>query len=83
MILTRNEAIERLHEVLVTPATTTVRGIATEVQLDEDDGMRAPCALSIDNTFLANKALLIEPMTTLSPERMSEVCQALAAATGC
>jgi mRNA interferase MazF len=39
LILTRSEAVERLHDILVAPVTRTVRGIPTEVPLDEGDGM--------------------------------------------
>jgi mRNA interferase MazF len=83
LILSRDEAIERLHDVLAVPATSTVRGIETEVQLGESDGMLAVCALSLDNTFLIEKALLTGRITELSAARMSEVCRALDVATGC
>jgi mRNA-degrading endonuclease toxin of MazEF toxin-antitoxin module len=81
--LTRDEAIERLHDVLVVPATSTVRGIKTEVQLEESDGMLAACALSLDNTFLAEKAMLTKRITELGAAKMSEVCRALSTATSC
>ncbi len=41
------------------------------------------CALSLDNTTLMPKAFLRERICTLGPERMAEVCRALALATGC
>jgi mRNA-degrading endonuclease toxin of MazEF toxin-antitoxin module len=59
------------------------RSYETEVQLDESDGMLAACALSLDNTFLAEKAMLGERITALGPAKMDEVCRALDAATGC
>jgi mRNA interferase MazF len=83
LVITRNEAIDKLYEILVVPATRTVRGIATEVAIDREDGMPDACALSLDNTFLARKALLTERITELGPERMHEVCRALSAATDC
>jgi len=83
LVITRNEAIDKLYEILVVPATRTVRGIATEVAIDREDGMPNACALSLDNTFLARKALLTERITELGPERMHEVCHALSAATDC
>lgn len=39
LILTRDEAIDRLNEVFVVLATTNVRGLVTEVELGPDDGM--------------------------------------------
>ncbi len=83
LVITRDEAIEKLHEVLVVPATSTVRGLASEVAVDRDDGMPAACALSLDNIFTARRALLTERITKLGPARMDEVCRALSSATSC
>lgn len=60
-----------------------MRGIATEVALTRDDGMPQDCVLSLDNTTLVPREFLVERITRLRPERMSEVCGALALATGC
>ena len=83
VIVSRNEAIERLHDILVVPATSTMRGIETEVELEESDGMHATCALSLDNTFLAEKVMPTRQIIELGAARMAEVCRALAAASGC
>jgi mRNA interferase MazF len=39
LILTRDEIIDRLNEVIVVPVTRTIRGLTTEVVLTPDDGM--------------------------------------------
>lgn len=83
LVLTRQAAIPVLHTVLAVPATRTVRGIPTEVPLDEDDGMPVPCALALDNVALVPKAWFSERICRLSPVRMRAVCDALAVATGC
>jgi mRNA interferase MazF len=83
LILTRNTAISVLNQVLGVPTTRTRRGIPTEVALDESDGMPQPCVLTVDNVGLVRTALLIERIATLGPDRMDEVCRALAYATGC
>lgn len=67
----------------VVPMTRTIRGIETEVQLDETDGMPKPCVLSLDNTFLAEKIYLTQRITELGTGKMQEVCAALARATAC
>jgi mRNA-degrading endonuclease toxin of MazEF toxin-antitoxin module len=81
--LTRDEALERLSEILIVPATRSVRDIPTHVRLDESDGMPWPCALTLDTTGPLARGLLIERITALGPERMDEVCRALAYATRC
>lgn len=84
LVLLRDEAIEKLNRVLVVPSTTEgARQIPTHVWLDEADGMREPCALTLDNTFAARKALLTHRITVLGAEKMDEVCRGLAAASGC
>jgi mRNA interferase MazF len=83
LVLTRDEAIERLSEVLIVPATRSVRDILTHVHLDESDGMPWPCALALDTTGPLVRGLCIEPIATLGPAKMAEVCRALNAATGC
>src|SRR4051794_1081794 len=83
LILTRQAAIPVLNAVLAVPATRTIRQIPTEVVLDAADGMPEECALSFDNLTLVPKELFRTRITRLSLERMTEVCRALALASGC
>ncbi len=82
-IITRDEAVPVLNRVLAVPATTTIRGIPTEVTLDSSDGMPRPCVLAADNVARLRPALCAERITTLSPERMARLCEALRRATAC
>lgn len=82
-ILTRQAAIPVLNALLVAPATRTVRGIPPELSPGLGDGMPYDCALSFDNLVTVPKALLVEPITTLGPERFDELCATLRTATGC
>ena len=83
LVLMRDAAIAALRSVIAVPATTTIRGIPTEVELGPEDGMPRDCVLSVDNTTLLPKAFFVEPICTLGPERMASVCRALDHATGC
>ncbi len=83
LILTRTDAIAVLNQLVAVPATQTVRGIPTEVSLDETDGMPKPCALSLDNVTVIRKALCTERITKLGGERLAAVCRALRIATAC
>jgi mRNA interferase MazF len=83
LVLTRDTAIEHLQSVLGVPATTTIRGIPTEVELGPKDGMPSTCVLSLDNTRVIPKAFFRERICRLGLERMDSVCRALAVATGC
>jgi mRNA interferase MazF len=83
LVLTRQAAIPVLHALLAVPATGTIRQIPTEVVLDQRDGMPDECALSLDNLTVVPKELFAARITRLSVERMTEVCRALALASGC
>ena len=83
VVLTRDGVVQRLSSVLAAGVTTRVRDLPTEVPLDEGDGMPRPCVISLDNVNVERRALLVERITRLGPERMAQVCDALAIATGC
>jgi mRNA interferase MazF len=83
LILSRDSVIGLLRTVVAVPATRSIRNIPTEVPLDESDGIRTPCVLSTDNVGLYNKAYLTRHLTTLSPQRLAQVCHALSVAIDC
>ena len=57
LVLTRDEAIDRLSGVFVVVATTVIRGLSTEVELGPDDGMPRVCVLNADHTGQACQGL--------------------------
>jgi len=83
LVLIRDSAIPALTALVCVPATRTVRGIPSEVELGPDDGMPDRCALSFDNVRVLRKSYFRERICTLGPERMASVCRALGIATGC
>jgi mRNA interferase MazF len=83
LVLTRQGAISVLNRVLAVPATRTIRGIPTEVVLDQDDGMPQPCALSFDNVVTMPQSLFTERICRLGVDRLDRVCRALRTAAGC
>lgn len=83
LVLTRDRAVPVLHSVIAVPATTTARRVPTEVRVGVEDGMPDDGVLTLDNLTLMPKAFFRERICSLGPERMAQVCQALARATGC
>lgn len=83
LILTRDTAVTVLTSVLAVPATRTIRGIPTEVELGPNDGMPDRCVLTLDNVRTIAREAFVERICTLAPERMARVCRALGIATGC
>ena len=82
VVLTRDSAIGYLSSLTVAPITTTIRNIRSEVLLDQEDGMRVPCAVNCDNLLTVPKRSLGSLIAVLSPSKMAAVGQALAFALG-
>jgi mRNA interferase MazF len=82
MILTRNEVLGRLSEIIVVPATRTIRGLATEVVLTSDDGMPVACALNFDHVSLAQQDRLGPVLCVLPEARWPDARRALLMACG-
>ena len=72
-----------VHDLIVCPATGTIRGLDTEVELGSDDGMPRSCVLNLANTTSGEKAMLTERIAELGAAKMDAVCRALNVATSC
>lgn len=83
LILSRDEAIEVLSTVIVAPITSTIRDLPSQVVIGEAEGLAHDSAISLDHVHCVERAKLVHRLGRLSPERMREVCGALAVATGC
>jgi mRNA interferase MazF len=83
VVLTRNEAIPVMHSVLVAPLTRRRRGIATEIQFDEQDGVAVESYANFDNLKTMRKSTLTRRLGKLSEGRWHEVCAAVQAAIDC
>ncbi len=82
LLLTRDGVIGQLQEIIVAPATTTIRGLATEVILTPEDGMPKVCALNFDHVSLARRDNIGFLLCNLSERRWEEVRTALLCACG-
>jgi mRNA interferase MazF len=82
LLLTRDTVIGFLDEIIIVPVTRTVRGIATEVLLDEEDGMQTLCAANFDHLGLVHRSRLGKTIAMLRPERWPDAEEALLVACG-
>lgn len=82
LILTRDDVIDNLNEIIVVPITRTIRGLATEVVLTPDDGMPVESALNFDHVALAQRQRIGAVICTLPEERWAEVRHSLLTACG-
>jgi len=81
-LLSRDAMLPSLNEVIVVPATRTIRGIDTEVVHTADDGMPAACALNFDHVSLARKERIGPTIARLDEGRWHEIERALLMACG-
>ena len=77
LILSRDAMLEYLGEVTVAPITTTVRDIPSEVFLSNNDGMSKDCAINFDHIQTVSKGKIGSLITTLSPEKLKQVRDAI------
>jgi mRNA interferase MazF len=68
---------------MVAPITSTIRGAPGEVVLGVDEGLEHESAVNLDHVQTVDKSRPRRFVGTVGPYRMSQVCRALAIATGC
>ena len=83
LVLTRSSAIAYLSTVTIAPVTSTIRDVPSEVVLNEEDGMKSPCAVNLHNAVTVSQQRLGRRVAHLSAVRMNEVCAALRFSLGC
>jgi mRNA interferase MazF len=83
LVLTRQEVIGLLHTVMVAPITSTRRGAPSEVIVGVPEGLGHDSAVNLDHVQTVEQRQLVGYVGHLGPEKMVEVCRALAVATGC
>lgn len=77
LVLTRSSVIASLSEVTVAPVTTSIREIPSEAALSTGDGMPRDCVVNCDHLQTVPQSRLGALLTTLSPEKMHPVTEAV------
>lgn len=83
LIVTRNEAIEVLNNVVVAPLTSTVRSIPTCVPVGPEHGIDRESVATFDNLAAIPQALLTVRLGTLGSTAAQQICSALEALVDC
>ncbi len=84
LVLTRPEVIEVRALVTVAEVTTSVRHIAAEVDIDQEDaGLDRPSVINCDGLHTITKASLTTYAGSVNEETMERVCAAIGYAVGC
>ena len=83
LVLSRNEAIPVLNNVVVAPVTSTIRDIPICLPVGRDEGIDHDSVASFDNMAAVPKRLLTTRLGTLGPAGRVAICTALRALADC
>jgi mRNA interferase MazF len=82
LLLSRNDAYTYLSKFIAVEITTTIRRIAAEIPLGEEEGLPTACVANCDNLRMVPRLALAKRAGQLAPERRIEVKRAMGAALG-
>lgn len=83
VVLSRQILLDVLQTATVVPVTTTLHGSPTEVELGIEDGLKTVSCANLANIQTVLKRNLTRYLGTTRPEKLIELCRALAIASGC
>jgi len=82
LLLSRDAAYLTRDLIIITPVTTRVRRIPTEVALGPEEGLRRASVANLDTIQMIAKWRLQERIATLSPQKLQALDAALRFALG-
>ena len=83
LVLTRDPVASRIGSVVVAALTRTRRGLVSELELTQADGVPTDSVVNFDNIHTIPRHTFRRKVTALPAARMAEACRTLQAATGC
>jgi mRNA interferase MazF len=84
LLLTRSEVLDVRDLVTVAEITTSIRGLAAEVDLDDVQfGLDRPAVINCDGLHTITQESLTGPVGRVGDDVMRKVCAAVSYALGC
>jgi mRNA interferase MazF len=84
LVLTRNEVLEVRSLVTVAEITSTMRGLAAEVPIDNElTGLDQESAINCDGLHTVPQSLLTKHVGAIDKKHLQRVCAAIDYALGC
>jgi mRNA interferase MazF len=83
LVVSRDEVISVLNNVVVAPVTSTVRNIPTCIHVGPDQGLDHESVATFDNLAAVPKSVLTGQLGELGIGGRRQICDALAALTNC
>ncbi|MBV6510456.1 MAG: putative endoribonuclease MazF5 [Acidimicrobiales bacterium] len=83
LIVSRDEAIAVLNNVVVAPVTSTIRDIPTCIPVGPDQGIDHDSVVTFDNLAAVPKTVLTTRLGELGVAGRHQICRALDAVANC
>jgi len=83
LIVSRDEVIPVVNNVVVAPVTRTIRAIPTCIPVGADQGIDRDSVATFDNLAAVPKSVLTARLGTLGPIGRNQICEALNALANC
>jgi len=84
LLLTRSEVLDVRELVTVAEITTSIRGLAAEVDIDDAEaGLDRPSVVNCDALHTVAQTSLTGPVGRVGEDVMRKVCSSLSYALGC
>lgn len=83
LVVTRDEVIPVLNNVVVAPITSTIRTIPTCIPVGPDEGIDHDSVATFDNLAAVPKSVLTTRLGELGPDGRRRICKALEAVANC
>lgn len=83
LVISRNEVIPVVNNVVVAPVTSSVRDIPTCIHVGPEQGLDHDSVATFDNLAVVPKSALTVRLGTLGLGGRRQICEALAALADC
>ncbi len=83
LVISRDEAIPVLNNVVVAPVTSTIRNIPTCIPVGAGEGIDHDSVATFDNLAAVPKSVLTTRLGSLGVDGRLQICRALQAMANC
>lgn len=83
LVVTRDEVIPALNNIVVAPITSTIRSIPTCIPVGPDEGIDHDSVATFDNLAAVPKSVLTTRLGSLGADGRRQICNALEAMANC
>lgn len=83
LVISRDEVIPVVNNVVVAPVTSTIRNIPTCIPVGPDEGIDHDSVATFDSVAAVPKSVLTSRLGSLGVNGRRQICNALAAMANC